>query len=157
MKNSQKILKVLLTVTVVCFTSLGCASMYSMIMQGGTIVPNGYEVQKVIVAYRAEGTVPARIQYFLVETDKGQAIFERSEDGSGTLFQTHWIDDQGDHFAGWVFNRHGYEFVIPTDRTKEGKKYFYPARTYAIKTIDGIRRPVPDDIEIKPVARLIPK
>lgn len=154
MKNSQKMLKALLTIIVVSFISSGCASMF---MKGGTLVPKGYKVQKVIVAYRAEGTVPARVQYFLVETDKGQAIFERSEDGSGALFQTHWIDDQGDHFAGWVATSHGYEFVIPTDRTKEGKKYVYPVKTYRIKMIDGIQRPVPNDPKTEPVARLIPK
>ena len=155
MKNSQKIMKVLLTIIVVCFISSGCASMF---MNGGALVPEGYNVQKMIVSYRAEGTVPERVQYFLIETDKGQAIFERSEaDGSGALFQTHWIDDQGDHFAGWVATSHGYEFVIPTDRTKDGKKYVYPANTYKIKMIDGIQRPVPNDPKTEPVARLIPK
>jgi len=154
MKDSQKALKGLLTIIVVCFVLFGCASTF---MKGGTLVPNGYRIQNVIVAYRAEGTVPARVQYFLIETDNVQAIFERSEDGSGALFQTHWVDDQGDHFAGWVATSHGYEFVIPTDRTKEGKKYVYPVGRYRIETIDGIRRPVPNDPKPEPVARLIPK
>jgi len=171
MKNSQNILKALLTIIVVSFISSGCAS---MLMKGGTLVPSGYKVQKVIVAYRAEGTAPSRAQYFLVETDKGQAIFERSEDGSGALFQTHWLDDQGDHFAGWVSLLPGrgvplegsgilfmkgpaYEFIVPLDRSKEARKFVYPKGTYRIRKINGISRPVPNSSFTKPVARLIPK
>ena len=155
MKNSQNVMQVLLTIIIGCFILTGCASMF---MKGGALAPKGYKIQKELVAYRAEGTVPAGVQYLLIETDKSQAIFERSDkDGSGALFLTRWTDDQGDHFAGWVAKSHGYEFVIPADRTKEGKKYVYPVGTYKIRTIDGIQRPVPNDLKTEPVARLIPK
>ena len=147
----------------------GCASVF---FQGGTLVPKGYDVQKVIVAYRAEGTVPARVNYFLVKTAEGLAILERSEDGSGPLFQTHWQDHQGDHFAAWVGpsfvpkswhgskaagQGHAYEFIVPFDRSKEAKKFVYPKGTYRIHEIDGIFRPIPKDPKTKPVATLIPK
>ena len=36
----------------------GCASVYSASLYGGTVVPKGYKMQKVIVSYRTEGTVP---------------------------------------------------------------------------------------------------
>jgi hypothetical protein len=52
----------------------GCASGYSAFLQGGTVVPEDYQVQKVIVSYQAEGTVPERIHYFLVETDLWQYL-----------------------------------------------------------------------------------
>lgn len=133
---------------------LGCASMF---MKGGTLVPKDYKIQKIIVSYRAEGIVPTGVKYFLIETEKGLAIFEQSGDGSGALFETHWIDDQGDHFAGWIATSHGYEFVIPSDRTKEGKKFVYPVKTYRVERIDAIERPVPIDPKTEPVARLIPK
>jgi len=127
-------------------------------MKGGALAPKNYKPVKELVAYRTEGTVPAGVQYFLVETDEGPAIFERSDaDGSGALFLNHWKDDQGVHFAGWVAKSHGYEFVISTDKSKEGKKYVYPARTYKIEKINGVERPVPNDPNVEPVARLYPK
>jgi hypothetical protein len=92
----------------------------------------------------------------LVKTDKGEAIFERSPDGSGALFETYWTDSEGDHFAGWVATSHGYEFVVPKDRKKPAKKYVYPSGYYELKEKDGITRPVPNT-SIDPVATLIPK
>ncbi len=63
----------------------GCASMF---MKGGALVETGYNPQKVLVSYKAEGTVPQGVEYLLIETENGQAIFERSPDGSGALFLT---------------------------------------------------------------------
>ena len=136
----------------------GCASMF---LGGGSIVSDDYKMPKVVVAYRAEGTVPARVEYFLVESEEGLAMFERSEDGSGTLHQTRWTDEQGDHFAAWVkggsAHGHGYEFIVPLEKSKNAKRFVYPAGTYTVKTIDGIRRPVPRNPDTQPVAVLIPK
>jgi hypothetical protein len=150
----------------------GCVTVLTTFTQGGKVVPKGYNMQKVIVAYRAEGAVPTRVQYFLIETYGGLAMFERSEDGSGTLFQTRWQDDQGDHFAAWVCppviplklqsSKHfrggpAYEFVVPFDRSKEAKRFQYQKGKFTIQIINGIARPVPKDPEIKIVATLIPK
>ena len=133
--------------------ALGCASAF---MKGGSLVRAGYQPKKVIVSYRAEGTVPQGVKYLLVDTGTGEAIFERSPDGSGALFQTHWRDEKGNHFAGWVAKSHGYEFIVPIDRKKEAKKFVYPKYTYEVKEIGGIWRPVPS-APIEPVARLIPE
>ena len=129
-----------------------CASMF---MQGGSLAPAGYNAN-IVVNYDAKGTVPPGITYHLIKADKGEAIFERSPDGSGALFETHWSDNDGDHFAGWVATSHGYEFVIPKDRKKPAKKYVYPAGNYDLKEKDGITRPVPNT-PIDPVATLTPK
>jgi len=160
-------------VTILFFFS-GCASLkvQNAFLQGGTVVPENYNVQKVIVSYRAEGTVSERIKYFLIETNGVLSIFERSEDGSGSLLQTRWQDDQGDHFAAWVSppfipirlqsSKHyrggpAYEFVVPFDRSKEAKRFVYQKGKFTIQIVNGIARPVPKDPEIKPVATLIPK
>ncbi|HUL22957.1 MAG TPA: hypothetical protein VLZ10_15985 [Thermodesulfobacteriota bacterium] len=137
----------------VVFFVLGCASAF---MKGGSLVRAGYQAKKVIVSYRAEGIVPQGAKYLLIETGTGQAIFEKSADGSGALFETRWHDDKGDHFAGWVATSHGYEFIVPVDRKKEAKKFVYPAKTYTVKEISGIWRPVPLN-PVEPVARLIPE
>ncbi len=132
---------------------LGCAP---TLMKGGSLVKAGYQAKEVIVSYRAEGIVPPGVKYLLIETGSGQAIFEKTADGSGALFETRWRDDKGDHFAAWVATSHGYEFIVPVDRTKEAKKFVYPAETYAIKEIGGISRPVPLN-PVEPAARLIPE
>ena len=131
----------------------GCASMF---MKGGDLAPRGYKPQKVLATYKAEGTVPQGVEYQLVETGKGQAIFERSPDGSGALFLTRWQDDKGDHYAGWVAKSHGYEFVMARDGTGKGEKYVYPAGYYTVKQVEGISRPVPV-VKVDPVATLTPK
>ena len=83
-------------------------------------------------------------------------MLEQSPDRSGVLFQTRWEDEVGDHFAGWVNTSHGYEFVVPKDRTKQAERYVYPAGFYRIMEIDGIKRPIPNT-QMQPVATLIPK
>lgn len=128
-----------------------------MFFGGGSLVKRNYHIPKILVEYDTEGTVPEGVDYLLVETEKGEAIFERSKDGSGALMETHWKDEEGDHYAGWVRTSHGYEYVIPVDRNQKGKKYVYVANTYSIIKIDGIDRPVPFDKNVEPVAFLIPK
>jgi hypothetical protein len=150
MKNSKIKVSLLMFFSVILVTA--CASMF---MQGGSLAPAGYRAN-ILVNYDAKGTVPPGVTYHLVKTDKGEAIFERSPDGSGALFETHWTDKDGDHFAGWVATSHGYEFVVPKDRKKPAKKYVYPSGYYELKERDGITRPIPT-AAIDPVATLIPK
>jgi hypothetical protein len=142
-----------LVIICLLFLGIGCASMF---VGGGSLAPAGYKPQSILVTYRAEGTVPAGVRYQLVQTEKGTAILERSPDGSGMLFQTVWRDDRGEHFAGWVSTSHGYEFLVPLDRTQPATKYVYPAGSYSVKEIDGISRPVPHKTT-EPVARLLPQ
>lgn len=134
------------------FLIAGCASAF---MKGGSLAPRGYRAD-VLIDYKAEGTVPAGVTYHLVKTKKGEAMFERSSDGSGALFETRWRDSAGDHFAGWVATSHGYEYVVPLDRSKPAKKYVYPAGYYNLKTINGVTRPVPVT-RMDPVATLFPR
>lgn len=134
-----------------CMFVFGCASMF---MKGGALVDAGYKPQQILIKYRAEGTRPVGVEYWLVETEKGPAIFERSQDGSGALFLTRWTDKDGDHYAGWVATSHAFEYVIAPD--KSGKKYVYPKGYYSLETINGIERPVPA-VKMEPVATLIPK
>ena len=131
------------------------------IIVGGSSAKAGYEVDRIIVAYRAEGPVPAEAQYFLLETDNGLALFERGEKGSGTLFETRWSDEQGDHFAAWIRGRsyisHAYEYIVPADRSQNARRFVYPAHTYELKQIDGVLRPVSNDPAAAAAGVLIPK
>ncbi len=152
LKTLMQIRNLFIFIVFLLLVMVGCASWF---MNGGALVDEDY-YPNVIVNYDAEGTVPAGVNYLLVRTENGEAVFERSLDGSGVLFQTHWEDNDGDHFAGWVSKSHGYEFVVPKDRTQPAKKYIYPAGYYSLLEKDGITRPVPV-VEIDPVATLIPQ
>lgn len=139
---------------------IGCglllAACASMFMKGGALVKSNYKPNKILVSYRAEGPAPAGVEYQLIETADGPAIFERSPDGSGALFLTRWRDNDGDHFAGWVATSHGYEFVVPVDRKKNAKRYVYPKGFYRLADVDGQTRPVPVT-KVDAVTQLIPK
>ena len=154
----------------------GCATTMSTFTEGGTVVPKDYDIQKIIVAYLAYGNVSPDVQYSLVETPEGLAIFEKKLGDYGFLHQAHWRDDQADRFASWVIPLPGfstivarpikslsgccgtaYEFVVPFDRSEEARMYRYPKQTYTIKKINWVKRPVPNDPETKPIGRLVPK
>jgi hypothetical protein len=151
-KRAQRIIRV---VAYSCLTLLlgACASAF---MKGGALVGAGYQPLEVIVTYKAEGTVPPNVVYQLVDTERGEALFEKSLDGSGTLFLLRWEDKDGDHFGGWVARSHGYEFVIPKDRRQNAKKFFYPVGTYRYeKLAEGGR--IVSNYPASPVATLIPQ
>ncbi len=156
-KFNRGVMRILFVSVFLLFFS-GCMQMF---LGGGELVSDNYEPQKVIVSYRGEGTLPAGVNYFLIEDEEGLAIFEQMDDGSGTLFQTRWQDSQGDHFCAWVKGNtgssHAYEFIVPTDRSKTAKKYVYPAGTWDTRKVNGMTRLVPDDPDVEHVATLIPK
>ena len=64
----------------------GCATTLSTFAEGGTVVPKDYDIQKIIVAYRAYGNVLADVQYSLVETSEGLAMFEQKLGDYGFLY-----------------------------------------------------------------------
>jgi hypothetical protein len=132
------------------FFTTGCASMF---MKGGVLVPEDFK-PKVLVKYKAEGQVPPGAKYSLVRSDEGVGILEYTGEGS-VLFTNHWRTETDDHYFGWVATSHGYEFVIPIDRTQPGKKYVYPARTYDVETVEDSERPV-SQTRVSPVATLTP-
>ena len=141
-----------LLVAALTLSAVGCASWFA---RGGRLVSEQYN-PVILVNYDIEGPIPPNTSYHLVKTEKGEAIFERSADGSGALIETHWKKDGADHYAMWVRRSHAYEYVMPEDRTKPGKKYLYPAGFYQLETIDGVERAVPVT-PVDPVATLIPK
>lgn len=138
---------------------LGCSS---WAWHGGAVVSeDDLTTVEHLVDYRTEGTVPDGASYHLVRTPRGVAILEHAPDGGGTLFENHWVDEAGDHYAGWVYfpgggdGQHAWEFVVPKDRAGEALRYAYAGGTYEVKEIDGVKRPIPDE-PVEPVTRLIP-
>ena len=139
---------------------VGCATLLSAMISGGTAVPGDFQVEEVLVRYRPVGQYPAHAQYLLVRTDRGLAMFEREKDGSGALFETHWTDEEGDHFAAWLGRRIAWVFVVPRDRTKPAKRYVYQYKRFSFSSPFSIsgNRVIPKDPRNKePVTMLFPK
>ncbi len=151
-KEKMQFLKMAILVSLVIIM-FGCASAF---MKGGTLVSAGYIPNNVLVDYRAEGILPPNVSYQLINTEWGEAMFERSPDGSGAVFLLRWEDDEGVHFGGWVAKSSGYEFVVPVDRTQNVKKYVYPVGTFRYEKTGGTGKIVPT-MDVAPVATLIPK
>src|SRR5207245_514804 len=107
---------------------LGCATQPS----GGHLVKKDYR-PAVIVEYQAEGEFPPAVRYFLVRTPSGPAFLEREADGSGTLFDSHWRDPDGDHFAVWVNGASAFEIFVPLAQGQPAFRFAYPARLYTVE------------------------
>lgn len=140
---------------ILVLSGFGCATVGKLVYQGGVLVDQDYQPKKILVSYRAEGEIPPKTKYFLIETKNGeQAVWEKVEDGMGALLQAYRETDKGDHFSGWVVGRPGIEFIIPKDRTKNAERYVYPVGKY--KALRGSMAVVPLE-EFKPVAILFPE
>jgi len=148
----------LILIAFACIVLPGCVN---MVFHGGQFVKNDNRIKQVLVRYKAESAVPPDTEYMLVQTDKGLAVFEQYGKEGGCLIETHWTDHDGDHFASWIYgagggnSMHGYEFIVPADRTKNALRYIYLSGTYLIQEINGIKRPVPVS-RVEPVTTLIP-
>lgn len=132
-------------------TSFGCASMF---INGGKLVKRDL-AQVSVASYRLEACTSALlsaeqlkmegVSYHLVDLDNKNELFlfERGEDGTGTLFQNKWISDDGHHYYAWV-NSMGvatsWELIMPEDRSMPGRRLVYLDVTYK-KHSDGSFRP----------------
>jgi hypothetical protein len=118
--------------------TLGCASGAG----GGQFVKADYK-PRVLQAYAGEGDVNPNSRHLLVDTGRGLAFLERDSDGTGILFQTHWLDWWGDHFAVWVSSGDAMEVLVPPDRTRPAFRFDYPPGYYKMIERLGVKRPLP--------------
>lgn len=121
---------------------------------GGTLVKKDYR-PAVLVAYQAEGDFAPQLRYYLVQEKNGLAIFEQDEDGKGVLFERHWADPHGDHFAVWTVPGPAYEVLVPVDRTRPAYRFAYDGGRFAVENRDGIERPVPK-LLVEASTKLVP-
>ena len=121
----------------------GCATILNPMLMGGSIVNTEYQPKKILVSYHADGDVPKNAKYYLVETEQGEAILEKIDNGTSALIATHWRDELGDHFSSWVATGPGFEFIVPLDRTKPASRYVYPMGQYSADRKRGIGVVVP--------------
>lgn len=129
------------------FWNASCIGVGNSALKGGEIVGAGYKA-KVLVSYRPANGTRGGDEYSLVETAKGLAVLAWSpQSQAGVLFRTHWRDHWGDHFSEFIQmgtrQGPGYEFIVPSDRRKNGLLLTYSAGTYEGVRIEGQLRPLP--------------
>src|SRR5207237_5411411 len=112
---------------VLAILSVGC-------IHGGRVASNSLEGKRILVSYQTEGRANSTAEYYLIETKRGLALFEPVPGGLGSLIKNHWREGDDDHFAisGEVLDTRvpATEFVLPADRSKNGKADLYPEGKY---------------------------
>lgn len=148
-KTSWSIIATFLILGALAFIA-SCAA--SRTIEGGTFLSKGdRNIKEYLIDYRAEGSIPEGVTYHLVKTEKGLAIYMQAKNETGTLFENHWKDSNGDHFSALINDMadakkiHAYEFVVPEDRMEMALWYVYPAGTYKMEEANGIKKPVPSN------------
>lgn len=129
-----------------CLAGVALAGCAIQPIPGGKLIRRNYQPQ-VLVAYVAGGDVDPGVRHYLVRDGAGLAFFEQAHDGSGTLFERHWTDAWGDHFAVWESPWMGpgqaVELVVPLDRNQPAWRFVYDAGLYDVRDDNGLPRPVP--------------
>jgi hypothetical protein len=69
-------------------------------------------------------------EYWLFEESGELRLFERSGRGDGAIIENHWKDEDGDHFFAWVRSSHGWEYIIPENRTADAVRFVYVKGSY---------------------------
>ena len=83
------------------------------------------------VASGEVATIDGGIDYYLADTSSGPALYEfMSGGGSGSKMANHFEADDGTHFVLYVRTSHGYEFVIPKNRSEPGERLVYLAGSF---------------------------
>jgi hypothetical protein len=81
-------------------------------------------------------------EYWLFEESGELMLFERSGSGDGAIIENHWKDEDGDHFFAWVRSSHGWEYIIPENRTADAVRFVYVKGSYGGKNNEqGARVP----------------
>jgi hypothetical protein len=69
-------------------------------------------------------------EYWLFEESGKLKLFERSGRADGAIIENYWVEDDGDHFFAWVRTSHGWEYIIPHDRTADAVRLVYVKGSY---------------------------
>ena len=89
-----------------------------------------YSVQPCVMISDGTSAGALDAEYWLFEDSGRLALYERTAPGDGSIIENHWLAEDGDHFFVWVRGSHGWEYVIPEDRSQEAVRPVYPKGTY---------------------------
>lgn len=121
----------------------GCASTFMAGSQPHKGVPANvvavYTVPKCI-NQNNDSTIdgPRGITYYLVKTESGPVLYELDQKGSGAAITNYWKDENGMNFLTYVKTSHGWQYVIPDDKTKPAVRKCYVRGTFRVMSVDGV-------------------
>ena len=108
-----------------------------------TTIVAKYAIQPCVVIADGSNAGMPGTEYWLFRDGEKHALFERDGRGKGAIIENQWEEEDGRHFFTWVRKSHGWEYVIPHDKTQNGVRLVYLQGTY--KTNDdtqGNVRPI---------------
>jgi hypothetical protein len=127
-------LSLTLALPVVLFALTGCSTIFMGGSDPASEPPESPIAEWTVTACRdTEGNsieLPAAMSYYLADGEEGLVLYEFDAEEQGAEIFNHWTDAAGDHFFTYVASSHAYEFVIPKDRTKPGRRKVFPKETY---------------------------
>ena len=136
-------LKSIYILSIVVLLIGGCASTFMAGSQPHNGVPANavavYTVPKCI-NQNNDSTIdgPRGITYYLVKTESGPVLYELDQKGSGAAITNYWKDENGMNFLTYVKTSHGWQYVIPDDKTKPAVRKCYVRGTFRVMSVDGV-------------------
>lgn len=123
----------------------GCASTFMAGSKPHKGVPTNsiavYKVPKCINL--KDGTAidgPKGYNYYLVKTESGPVLYELDQKGSGAAITNYWRDENGMNFLTYVKTSHGWQYVIPDDKTKPAARKCYVRGTFRVMDVGGVMK-----------------
>ena len=89
-----------------------------------------YAIQPCVVIADGSNAGMPGTEYWLIKDGAKLAMFEREAPGKGAIIENQWEEDDGTHFFVWVRGSHGWEYVVPHDRSQDGVRLVYPKGSY---------------------------
>ena len=139
-----KKLRMLLLFTFV-FLFFGCASAFMAGSQPHSGIPGSpiaaYKIQT--CKHVSDGSSidgPRDTMYYLARTDTGLVLYELDSKGNGAAITNYWKDENGMNFLTYVKTSHGWQYVIPEDKTKPAVRQCFVRGTFRVQDVDGVMK-----------------
>jgi hypothetical protein len=126
----------------------GCAEMFlagSHVAEAPPPAPLAqYEVSRCVLPVGAEIEITPRLRYYLAyepaERGGRLSLYELPADGGvGTVTANGWPVGTDDHFFLHVHGSHGFEFVLPAERSAPGERRIFVSGSYEVDDLGGDR------------------
>ncbi len=126
------------------FVIVGCASAF----MAGSKPHSGALLGNILHAYKIpncttikDGSIidgPKDSTYNIVQTETGPVLYELDKNGNGAAITNYWKDENGMNFLTYVKTSHGWHYIVPDDKSKPAVREVYVARTYRVRSVDGV-------------------
>lgn len=125
------------------FLICGCASAFMAGSQPHTGIPgNSIAVYKIPTCrHISDGSSidgPKDTAYYLTVTETGPVLYELDSNGDGAAITNYWKDENGMNFLTYVKTSHGWQYVIPEDKTKPAVRQCYVRGTFQVENMEGV-------------------